>query len=162
MKRDKIPLNWVEIVSALVILIISAACPTWEEFRAENPFHAVLAAILIVVMVWAIWGLTERRELDTEGIHCLRFGREVKFLRWDQIQQLGILRKERQHRRGISQLFLVVIPKGIEPFAPNMESGCGYLSRNRLQILTEQIKYAPIFETYYGPLDFDVRNYSRK
>ncbi|MBE6950774.1 MAG: hypothetical protein E7451_05490 [Ruminococcaceae bacterium] len=162
MKRDKIPLNWVEIVSALVIIAISAAILSWEEFRTENPFHALLAVILIAVMLWALWGLTERRELDAEGIHRLRFGREIKFLRWDQIQQLGILRQERQHRRGISQLFLVVIPKGVEPFAPNMESGCGYLSRNRRQILTEQIKYAPMFETYYGPLDFDVRNYSRR
>ena len=125
----------------------------------QNP-ASLLAVILIVAMLWALWGLTERRELDTKGIHCFRFGREIKLLRWDQIQQLGILRKERQHRRGISQLFLVVIPKGITPFAPTMESGYGYLGRNRRHIIAEQIKYAPIFEKYYGPLDFDVRNYS--
>ena len=106
--------------------------------------------------------LPERRALDAEGIQCFRFGREIKLLRWDQIQQLGILRKERQHRRGISQLFPVVIPKGIEPFAPTMEFGYDYLGRNRRHIIAEQIKYAPMFEKHYGPMHFGVRNYSRR
>ena len=87
---------------------------------------------------WAPWVLKERRELDTKGIHCFRFDKEIKLLRWDQIQQLDILRKERQHCRGISQMFLVVILKGIEPFAPTMESGYSYLSRNRRHIIAEQ------------------------
>lgn len=91
MKRDKIPLNWVDIVSALVIMFFAVVCLSWDEFRTENPFHAFLTVILIVAMLWALWGLTERRELDTKGIHCFRFGREIKLLRWDQIQQLGIL-----------------------------------------------------------------------
>lgn len=101
-------------------MFFAVACLSWDEFRTENHFHTLLAVILIVTILWALWGLTERRELDTKGIH----------------------------RRGISQLFLVVIPKGIEPFAPTVESGYGYLGRNRRHIIAEQIKYAPMSEKY--------------
>ena len=82
MKRDIIPLNWVDIVSALVIMFFAVLCLSWDEFRTENPFHALLAVILIVAMLWALWGLTERRELDAEGIHCFRAFFERKERDW--------------------------------------------------------------------------------
>ena len=155
--RDKIPPNKALILPGGILAAFSGWMVFFEIDWYSSYFMGIPALLILVVSLGTIWAGLGSTELDREGIHIHLPGFPDKIRRWEDIQQIGIIYRRRRTPKEYSQCDLVVIPKGCEPFVPQVDDSWSYMERNGLRVHREQVKYAPLFEKYWGPLDFDGR-----
>lgn len=146
------------IVVICCFLLIDIVLPWYALSHKEGELLIVAlfyTALMVAMLIYSLKRDLNSYLLDEDGITCMRFGKPIKQLSWQQVSQVGIAITGGPFRGG-SNPFIIVTLEGAERFDPKKDVGGKYISEweDHLIVIYKTKKAVECFEKTYGKFDY--------